>query len=60
MVIVLAIVSKVHGFKPGRGDGFLRSIKIGNTPCFGGEVNQEAHVRKKKEKYFARPNSSLP
>jgi hypothetical protein len=28
MVSVLAIGPKVRGFKPGRGDGFLRAIKI--------------------------------
>jgi hypothetical protein len=42
MVNVLAIVSKVRGFKPDRGDGFLRAIKIHSTPNFGGEVKPEA------------------
>jgi hypothetical protein len=32
MVIVLAIGSKGRGFKPGRGDGYLRAIKILSTP----------------------------
>jgi hypothetical protein len=28
------IAIKVRGFKPGRGDGFLREIKIRSTPSF--------------------------
>jgi hypothetical protein len=36
---MLAIGTKVRGFKPGQGDGFLRAIKICNTTSFGGEVN---------------------
>jgi hypothetical protein len=32
MVIVLAIGAKVCGFKPGRGDGILRAIKIHRFP----------------------------
>jgi hypothetical protein len=35
MVSVLATGPMVRGFKPGRGDGFLRAIKIRNTPSFG-------------------------
>jgi hypothetical protein len=35
---VLAIGLKVRRFKPGRGDGFLRAIKIRSTPSFGGEL----------------------
>jgi hypothetical protein len=38
MVSVLAIRPKVRGFKPGRGDGLLRTIKIRTTPSFGREV----------------------
>jgi hypothetical protein len=32
---------KGRGFKPGRGGGFLRAIKICNTPSFGWEVKPE-------------------
>jgi hypothetical protein len=42
MVSVLAIGPKVHGFKPGRGNGFLTAIKIHSTPSFGGEVKMQA------------------
>jgi hypothetical protein len=42
IVSVLAIGLKVHGFKPGRGDGFFRAIKIRNTPSFGRKVKPEA------------------
>jgi hypothetical protein len=38
MVSMLAFRPKVHRFKPGRGNGFLRVIKISRTPFFGGEV----------------------
>jgi hypothetical protein len=38
VVSVLATGPKGRGFKPGRGDGFLRAIKIGSTPSFGWEV----------------------
>jgi hypothetical protein len=38
MASVLDIGPKVHGLNPGRRDGFLRTIKIGSTPSFGGEV----------------------
>jgi hypothetical protein len=51
----------------GRGDEFLRAIKIYSTPSFRGEVKPEAkchnilqHVKvtcKFEIKYFARPNS---
>jgi hypothetical protein len=41
MVSVLAIRSKVHGFKPGLGYGILREIKIRSMLSFGGEVKQE-------------------
>jgi hypothetical protein len=42
MVSVLAIGTKVRGFKPSLGDGFLKAVKIMRTPSFGGEVNPEA------------------
>jgi hypothetical protein len=32
MVIVLNIGHNVRGFKPERGDGFLRAIKVRSTP----------------------------
>jgi hypothetical protein len=38
MVSVLVIGPKVRGFKPGRGDGFLRAIKIRRNFSSGGEV----------------------
>jgi hypothetical protein len=38
MVSVLVIGPKVRGFKPGRGDGFLRAIKIRRNVSSGGEV----------------------
>jgi hypothetical protein len=41
MVSVLATGSKGRGFKPGRGDGFLRVIKVRSTPSFGWEVKLE-------------------
>jgi hypothetical protein len=34
MVNMLAIGPKVRGFKPGRGEAFLRTIKIRSTPSF--------------------------
>jgi hypothetical protein len=53
MDTVPAIGHKVRGFKPDRGDGFLRATKIRNTPFFGGEVKLQAtshtilrHVKK--------------
>jgi hypothetical protein len=45
MVSVLDIGPKVRGFKLGRGDGFLRAIKILSTPSFGGEVKPSAPCR---------------
>jgi hypothetical protein len=39
---MLAIGHKVHGFKPSRGDRFLKAIKICSTPSLGGEVKPEA------------------
>jgi hypothetical protein len=32
---------KVCRFEPGKGDGFLRAIKIRSTPSFGWEVKPE-------------------
>jgi hypothetical protein len=43
---VLATGPKGRGFKPGRGDGFLRAIKICSTPSFGWEVKPEVSYRK--------------
>jgi hypothetical protein len=42
MISMFAIGPKVCGFKPNRGDGFLRVIKIRNAPSFRGEVQPEA------------------
>jgi hypothetical protein len=36
MVSVLATGPKVREFKPGKGDGFLRVIKVRSTTPFGG------------------------
>jgi hypothetical protein len=46
VVSVLAIGHKGRAFKPGRGDGFLRAIKIRCTPSFGWEVKTEVPRRK--------------
>jgi hypothetical protein len=46
MFSMLAIGPTISGFKPGRGDGFLREIKICNTPFFGEEVKSSAPCRK--------------
>jgi hypothetical protein len=46
MVSVLAIGLKVREFKPGRGDGFLKAIKIRSTPRFAGELKPSAPCRK--------------
>jgi hypothetical protein len=46
VVSVLATEPKGCGFKPGRGDGFLRAIKIHSTPCFGWDVKPEVPCRK--------------
>jgi hypothetical protein len=43
---VLAIGPEVRGLKPGRGDVFLRAIKIRSTSFFGGEVKPSALCRK--------------
>jgi hypothetical protein len=42
MVSVHATGHKVHRFKHGRGDGFLRAIKIHSKSSSGGKVNPEA------------------
>jgi hypothetical protein len=42
VVSVLAIRPKGRGFIPGRGDGFLRAIKIRSTPSFGRDL--KSHV----------------
>jgi hypothetical protein len=44
--VVLAIGSKVRGFKPSLGDGFLRAIKISSTPSFREEEKRSASCRK--------------
>jgi hypothetical protein len=46
MVSVLAVGPKVYRFRPGRGDGFLRAIKICSMPSFGGEVKPGAPCSK--------------
>jgi hypothetical protein len=46
VVSVLATGPKGRGFKPGRGDGFLRAIKIRSAPSFGWEVKPEVPCRK--------------
>jgi hypothetical protein len=43
MVSMLVIRLKVHRFKPGQGDKFLRVIKkVCSMPSIGGEVKPEA------------------
>jgi hypothetical protein len=42
MVSALDIGPKGHRFKPIKGDGFLRAIKIHSTPSFTGEVKPKA------------------
>jgi hypothetical protein len=46
VVSVLAIKPQDRGFKPGRGDGFLRAIKIRSTHFFGWKVKPEASCSK--------------
>jgi hypothetical protein len=46
VVSVLATEPKGRGFKPGRGDGFLRAIKFRSTHFFGWEVKPEVPCRK--------------
>jgi hypothetical protein len=45
VVIVLAIVPKVHGFKPGRGQWIFKNDKIRSTTSFGGEVKPSLSCR---------------
>jgi hypothetical protein len=42
LVSVLAIKPEAHGFKPSRGGGLLRAIKMRSMPSFRGEVKPEA------------------
>jgi hypothetical protein len=69
MVSVLAITPKIRGFKPADNDGFLRAIKICNTPSFGGEVKPSSPCRKilrhvknstGMKEIFRRQNPSFP
>jgi hypothetical protein len=46
VVSVFATEHKARGLKPGRGDGFLRSIKIRSTLSFGWEVKPKVPFRK--------------
>jgi hypothetical protein len=66
VVSVLSIEPRGPGFKPGRGDGFFRAIKIRSTPSLWGVVKSETpcrkilHVkitRKHEQKDFAKPDS---
>jgi hypothetical protein len=41
VVSVLATSTKVRGFDPGQGNGFLRAIKIRSTPSFGWDIKPE-------------------
>jgi hypothetical protein len=43
---VLAIGPKVRGFKPGRGDGFLKGDQICSTIFFGRKVKKSVSCRK--------------
>jgi hypothetical protein len=49
MVSDLAIGPKVRWFKPGQGDGFLRTIEVRDTPFFGEEVKRS----KAKSTFFS-------
>jgi hypothetical protein len=46
VVSVLATGPKGRGFKAGRGDAFLKAIKIRSTPSFGWEVKPEVPCHK--------------
>jgi hypothetical protein len=46
MVSMLATGPRFCRFKPSRGNGLLRAIKIGSMPAFRGEVKLEAPCRK--------------
>jgi hypothetical protein len=50
VVSVLAVGPKVRGFKPTRGDGFLRAIEIRSTLFFEGEVKPSAPCRKQNSR----------
>jgi hypothetical protein len=45
IVVMIAIVPKARGFKPGRGRRILRVIKIHSTTSFRGEVKPSAPCR---------------
>jgi hypothetical protein len=53
VVSVLATEHNCRGLKPGRGDGFLRAIKIRSTPLFGLEVKPGVPCRKMVQKEAA-------
>jgi hypothetical protein len=46
VVSVLATGPMVRGFKPGRGDGLLRAIRIRSTLSYGWEEKPEVPCRK--------------
>jgi hypothetical protein len=46
VVSVLATGPKGRGFEPGQGNGYLRAIKIRNTPSFRWQVKPEVPHRK--------------
>jgi hypothetical protein len=46
VVSVLATGRKGRGLEPGRGDRFLRAVKIRSTPSFEWEVKPEVPCRK--------------
>jgi hypothetical protein len=46
VVSVLATGSKGRKFKPDRGDGLLKVVKIRSTPSFGWEVKPDVPCRK--------------
>jgi hypothetical protein len=46
VVSVLATGLEAHGFKPSRGDIFLRAIKIHSTPSFRWEGKLDVPCRK--------------
>jgi hypothetical protein len=54
MVSVLAIVSKLRGFKPGQGDAFLRAINIRSTLSFRREIKPSA-LRRKTLRHVKQP-----
>jgi hypothetical protein len=44
MVIVLAVLSKIHGFKPGRGRCIYRAMKISSTIFLKSEVKLKIRI----------------